>query len=79
MDKHVNITGIIWIVYGAVGLIAGIIVALALFGTGLIVGIAGGLEDTEIPIGILTIIGTLIGGGLIVFSIPDIIAVLDCW
>ena len=74
MDKHVNITGIVWIVYGAMGLIAGIIVAMALLGTGMIVGIAGGIEDTEVPIGILTIVGIFVGGGLVIFSIPDIIA-----
>ena len=74
MDKHVNITGIGWIVFGAMGLIAGIIVAMALLGTGMIVGIAGGIEDSEVPIGILSIIGILVGGGLIIFSIPDMIA-----
>ena len=54
--------------------IAGIIVAVVLLGTGAIVGIAGGIDDTEVPIGILAIVGFLVGGSLIVFSIPDLIA-----
>lgn len=78
MEKHVNVVGILWIVSGALGFIAGVIVMMVMLGAGMIVGVSAGLEGTEVPIGVLAIVGTLVGGGLIVFSIPSIIAGIGC-
>ena len=73
MEKHVNVTGILWIVSGALGFITGFILIAILFGAGVIVGIADP-PDAEVPIGILMLIGLVLGGSFLVFSIPDIVA-----
>jgi len=74
MDKHVNITGILWIVYGGLGLIAAAIVVMTLLGVSFIVGISAGLEEGGIPIGVLTIVATVVGGILFITSVPEIVA-----
>ena len=70
METHVKVVGILWIIWGALGLIIGIFVASILIGAGLIANIESG--DTE-PLGILTIIATFITGLFLILSLPDII------
>ena len=70
MTGHVKVVGILWIVWGAVGLIIGLFVASLLIGAGLIAKIEGGEPEA---LSILTIIATFITGLFLILSLPDII------
>ena len=70
MESHVKTVGILWIVWGALGLIIGIFIASILIGAGFLANIESG--DTE-ALGILSIIATFITGFCLIFSLPDII------
>ena len=67
MDRHINIIGILWIVYGAMGIFGGFILFWLLFGVSFI-------PDIGDP-GITILRAAAIGFGLffIVLSIPEII------
>lgn len=66
MDEHIKILGILYIAFSALGLIAGLIVFVAITGGGLISGNAT-------AIGITSIVGTAIAAILLLFSAPGII------
>jgi hypothetical protein len=66
MDKHVTILGILYIALGVLGILAAIIVFLAIAGGGLISG------DEE-AIVITSIVGSAIALFLVVISVPGII------
>jgi len=66
MEKHVTILGILYIVFNALGIIAGIIIFTVMTGAGIISG------DEE-AMAITAIIGTVIGAFLLVLSLPGII------
>ncbi len=66
MGKHIEILGWLYIVFGAIGLIAGI--AFFLFFASLAV-----LPDDPTGSGVLLLVGWFIAGLFIVFSIPEII------
>lgn len=70
MAGHVKTVGILWIVWGAFGLITGLIIAMILMGAGFIANIESG--DTE-ALGILTIIAACFAGFFLILSLPDII------
>lgn len=66
MDEHIKILGILYIAFSALGLIAAIIVFVAITGGGLISG-------NDAAITITTIVGTAIAAVLVLFSAPGII------
>ena len=68
MNKHINTIGILWIVYGALGIFAGFIVFFILFGVSFIPDMG-----YEAPL-ILRGLGTGIAMFLVVLSLPEIIA-----
>lgn len=74
METHVKVLGILHIVFGAMGLLAGLFV-LALFG-GIagIVGVAGHNHDSWVAIPILGGIGMLVFVLALVLSLPGLIA-----
>jgi hypothetical protein len=71
MENHVKAVGILWIVKGALGLLAGFLILSILLGIGVFAGIASG---DEIVLPILASIGIFIGAILGLLSIPEIIA-----
>jgi hypothetical protein len=70
MAGHVKTVGILWIVWGAMGLLTGLVIAFILIGAGFIANIESG--DTE-PLGILTIIATFLAGFFLLLALPNII------
>jgi hypothetical protein len=70
MAGHVKTVGILWIIWGALALFAGLVIAFILIGAGLIANIESG--DAE-PLGILTIIAAAFAGFFLILSLPDII------
>ena len=78
MEKHVTIVAILHLAYCAMGLIAGIIVFAVFSGIGAIVTHVPE-ATTEEAVGaaaILMVIGTIIAGALIIFSIPGILGAI---
>ncbi len=67
MKDHINILGILWIVFGALSLFAALFILLLFFGITLIPGVdfAAG--------GILKVIGVIIGAYLGLLGLPKII------
>ncbi len=75
MDKHVQILGILHIVYSSFGLLAGMILFFLFMGVGTIIG---SIPDTPEPVNegipaLLFVIGSVIGTILFLMSIPGII------
>lgn len=66
MDEHIKILGILYIAFSALGLIAALIVFIAITGGGLISG-------NDAAITITSIVGTAIAAILVLFSAPGII------
>ncbi|MFN0157898.1 MAG: hypothetical protein ACKVRP_07485 [Bacteroidota bacterium] len=66
MEKHISIIGILYIVFGVLGLLAGFIVFVALAGSGVLSG------DEEAFV-ITSGIGAIIGGIIVVLSVPAIV------
>jgi hypothetical protein len=67
MEKHINVIGALWIVYGAINLIIAFIVFSVLFGISFIPDMG-----VEAPI-ILRAIATFIFILITIFAVPDII------
>ena len=67
MDRHISILGMLFVIYHALGLLAGLGLFALLSGIGLF---SGDLQAA----GILTIIGTGLGLFLVVVSLPGFIA-----
>jgi hypothetical protein len=75
MRDHVKILGIIHIVFGSLGLLAGLVLAGVFAASGTIVGIAGQDDpDSLIAISILSVVGTGLFLLLLVLSVPGIVA-----
>ena len=66
MEKHVTLVAAIYIGFGALGILIGMIVFVAVVGGGLISG------DPQ-AMAITSTVGTVIGGFFIVLSVPEII------
>ncbi len=66
MEKHVQLLGVLYIVFSALGLLAAIIVFVAVVGGGLLSG------DSE-AISITMIVGTAVGGFVALLSVPGVI------
>jgi hypothetical protein len=71
MDKHVNILAIINIVWSCMGLIGSAVVLIIFVGSSFIVGFEGGDEEVGL---LVAIFGLIIGGTVLVTSIPALIA-----
>ena len=71
MEKHVNILGIINIVFGFMGLIGSSIVLVIFIAGGVLANIEGGQENV---MALVVIIGTIISGIIIITALPSIIA-----
>lgn len=71
MEKHVTVTGILRIGFGALGILVAVIVFVVLVGSGAIALIAEG--DPEV-LPILTIVGSTVSAFVIVLSVPGIVA-----
>jgi hypothetical protein len=67
MDRHISILGMLFVIYHALGLLAGLGLFALLSGIGLFTG------DLQAA-GILTIIGTALGLFLVVVSLPGFVA-----
>lgn len=66
MEKHVTILGVLYIVFGALGILAAIVVSVAIVGGGLL----SGEQET---IAVTSIVGPIIAFFLILVSAPGII------
>jgi hypothetical protein len=74
MAEHVKILGILHVVYGMLGILAGIIVMLVFGGLAGLVSVADHSGDARIAIPILGGIGAFVFILLLVLSLPGIIA-----
>ena len=74
MDTHVKILGILHIVFGALGLLAGLFVMAVFGGIAGLVGAFGNGGDSIIAIPILGGIGALVLIACLVLSLPGLIA-----
>ncbi len=66
MDRHVTLLGVLYILYHALGLLAGFVVFGTLSGIGLLSGDLAAM-------GLLAALGTVVGLFLLVVSVPGII------
>jgi hypothetical protein len=66
MNKHIDVLGILYIVFGALGLLLGGFLFVVIAGTGFISG-----EPEAMTV--LGIIGTALGFLFVIFSVPEII------
>ncbi|MBZ5594124.1 MAG: hypothetical protein LAP39_17930 [Acidobacteriia bacterium] len=74
MTEHVKILGILHVVYGMLGVLAGIIVMLVFGGLAGLVSVADHSRDAKVAIPILGGIGAFVFVLLLVLSLPGIIA-----
>lgn len=73
MDGHIKIVAALHIVFGALGLLAGLIVCIALGGAAAITGVAASVSDAAIAVPILGIVGGVIFFILVLTSLPALI------
>jgi len=67
MEKHVKTLGVLWIVYGGLGILLGILTFALFFGLSFLP------DDPEGPLVLISL--AIVGGGLLfVFSVPEILA-----
>lgn len=66
MEKHVSVLGILHILFALLGIFAGVVLFVVMVGSGFISG------DRE-AMTILTLVGSLVGGFLLLISIPGLI------
>ena len=74
MAQHVKILGILHIVYGSLGVLAGLVVFLVLGGIAGLVSVTDHSEDSAVAIPVLGGIGGIIFICLLAISLPGIIA-----
>ena len=75
METHVKVLGILFVVLGVLGLIGVLVIGLIFGGTAGIVSMAA--DDPEakaIAVPVLGTVGLVIGGLILVLSLPDILA-----
>jgi hypothetical protein len=74
VEKHVNVLGILFIAYNAVGVATGLMSFFILFGVGVLAGVSATYCDPAVEaFPILITIGFLVLGILVFFSIPGIV------
>ena len=73
MGQHVKILGILHILYGGLGVFAGLVVFLVMGGIAGLVGVTGHSPDSAMAIPILGGIGSLVFVILLCISLPGII------
>jgi hypothetical protein len=66
MDTHIKVLGWLYIVLGVLGILAAVIVFIAVFGGGLLSG------DQE-AITVTAIVGTIVAGIILLLSLPGVI------
>ena len=74
MHTHVKGLGVLFLVFSAFGVIAALVLMLAIGGTATIVGLTAPVEDAAIAIPIIGIGGTALMIFLLVLSLPGLIA-----
>ncbi len=74
MATHVRVLGILHLVLGICGLLAGLLILVIFGGIASVVGFAGRSEGAEIAVPILGTIGMLVFTLLMVLSLPGVIA-----
>jgi hypothetical protein len=75
MRQHVTILGVLFIVFGALGLLGAIIVAFLFGGAAVILGVVGQSEpDAQIAIPILGFVATALFVFISILSVPGIVA-----
>ena len=67
METHVKVIGWLYIFLGAVGILGAVLLFLIIAGSGLISG-------DELAIQITSIVGAILGGILVLLSVPGIVA-----
>jgi len=75
MEKHISVLGILHIAYSVLGLFIGLVVFAIFSGIGFIVRDAGNIPvagTVDVP-ALLLVIGSVIAGLLVVFSLPGMI------
>ncbi len=70
MDTHVRLTGILWIAWGALGIIVGFVVLMIL----LSIGVFSQTQTQEPVLPILSMIGLAIAAITSILSLPSVIA-----
>ncbi len=74
MEKHIQVLGILHIVYSSIALLSGAMVFLLFFGTGVFVGRLNDVQTAPVNVpAILFTVGAVIAFILVVVSIPGII------
>ena len=66
VDQHITLVAALQIGFGVIGILIGLVIFLAVTGGGIL------SHDTH-AIAITSVVGGLVGGAFILFSIPDII------
>jgi len=67
MERHINVLGVLYIIWGSIGLVLGI-------GTFLLLGMIGAVSGDETALFVLSIIGGGIALLFLVTSVPEIVA-----
>lgn len=71
MDKHVQLIGILWIVFGVLGFALGLFILLVLLGISFIPGL---VDSSTIAPGILRIVAYAVSSFLALLGLPKIVA-----
>ena len=74
METHVKTLGILHIVFGALGVLAALVILLVFGGVAGIVGATSHIEDARIAVPILGGIGTFVFFVVLLLSLPGLIA-----
>ena len=74
METHVKTLGILHIVFGALGVLAALVILLVFGGVAGIVGATSHMEDARIAVPILGAIGTFVFFVVLLLSLPGLIA-----
>ena len=74
MDTHVKVVAMLFIVFGALGVLAALALLLIFGGAAGIVGMAAEGEDAAVALPIIGLTGTMLTAFLLVVSLPGLIA-----
>ena len=74
MQTHVKTLGILYIVFGALGILAGLFVLLFFGGIVGVIGMTDHTQDAQIGMGVVGLIGTAICLIVVIVSLPSVIA-----
>jgi hypothetical protein len=74
METHIRVLGYLYIVLGALGILAGLFVLLVMGGTASLVGGAAGGSDGQLAGPVIAIIGAVMAAVVVMVSLPGLIA-----